>query len=606
MQNLRKFFLGIIIVTGVLLNASAQKNAIVRNIKFTGIDSLQEDILLKQMTTKSRSFTEKLSFWKKKTRFSDLSFEEDLLKLKKYYQQNGFLDAAISSDLLPDKRNKKMDILIHIRKGRPIAIGEINYVIHGKEPNLQLLDSLKKQISIQSGKPFQDDKILASEHLIQEGFSTKGYPFVKVEKNIHLNEKLRLADITFIINPGNKSYFGAINLSGDSLIDKSYILKHIDLKKGHAFSQAELEKTQEDLFDMGLFRYVIIRAAAADGAHHDTIPITVQIKELPRWSVKLGAGYGSEDKIRTSILLKRLNFLGGGRSLQIEGEHSYYTPIGIESKFIQPDVWGKNLDLIVNPYFSREREDSYEVDRLGTALTLRKQLTKKSSASITYTFGKDKVSLTEDSSLTTDEEDELNTIKSGITLGYSLNSTNNLFSPTKGWKYESSLTYMGLGLNSEYHYYKIISEVDYFHPVGKKTVFANKLKGGIMKATQNDSETPIEDRFLMGGALSLRGWGKNDISPTDDSGSQLGGNSMFEASSELRFPLFGIFSATAFVDLGNEWYSSWKFKLNDLKYDAGLGLRVQTPVGPIRVDVASPLFDGTFRTQFFITIGQAF
>jgi outer membrane protein insertion porin family len=605
MQKLRKFFLGIVIIAGVFLNASAQKNAIVTNINFTGIDSLQEDILLDPMTTKTRSFTEKLSFWKKRIRFSDLTFEEDLLKLKKYYQQNGFLDVSISYDLLPDKKNKKMDILIHIRKGKPILLGTINYILDEHSTEKNFLDSLKRKITLAEGMPFQDEKILSVETLLHEKFSQKGYPFVQVEKNIELKEAEKHADITYNINPGNKSHFGAIYLSGDSLIDKSYILKHIDLKKGHAFSQAKLEKAQEDLFDMGLFRYVIIRAAA-DSTHHDTIPITVQVKELPRWSVKLGAGYGSEDKVRTSILLKRLNFLGGGRSLQIEGEHSYYTPIDIESKFIQPDVWGKNLDLIVNPYFSREREDSYEVDRLGTALTLQKQLTKKSSASITYTFGKDKVTLTEDSTLTTDEEEELNTIKSGITLGYSLNSTNNLFSPTKGWKSESSLTYMGLGLNSEYHYYKIISEVDYFHPVGKKTVFANKLKGGIMKATQNDSETPIEDRFLMGGALSLRGWGKNDISPTDDSGSQLGGNSMIEASSELRFPLFGIFSATAFVDFGNEWYSSWKFKLNELKYDAGLGLRVQTPVGPIRLDVASPLFDGSFRTQFFITIGQAF
>ncbi|WP_372753955.1 outer membrane protein assembly factor [Labilibaculum sp.] len=605
MQQIRSFFLGIVILTGVLLNSSAQENAIVTKISFTGIDSLQKDVLLKQMSTKARPFTGKLSFWKKTARFSSFTFEEDLLKLKKYYQQNGFLDAAIAYELLPNKKNKKLAIQIKVRKGIPILYGDINYQLNNNSALVSFLDSLQTSISIKEGMPFQDEKVLFTENLLHEKFSQKGYPFVQVEKSIKLNEKEKLADITFSISLGNKSHFGAILLSGDSLIDKSYILKHIDLKKGNAFSQAKLEKTQESLFDMGLFKYVIIRAVM-DSALHDPIPISIQVKELPRWSLKVGAGYGSEDKIRTSILLKRINFLGGGRTLLIKGERSYFTPIDIESKFIQPDVWGKNLDLIVNPYFSREREDSYEVDRLGTALTLQKQLTKKSSTSITYTFGKDKVDLTEDSSLTTDEEDELNTNKSGITLGYNLNTTNNLFSPTKGWKYEGSLTYMGIGLNSEYHYYKIISELNYFHPMGKKIVFANKLKGGIMKPTQGDLATPIEDRFLMGGALSLRGWGRNNISPTDDSGSQLGGNSMFEASSELRFPLFGIFSATAFVDFGNEWYSSWKLKLNDLKYDAGLGLRIQTPVGPIRLDVASPVFDGQFRTQFFITIGQAF
>lgn len=605
MMHIRKNFLAILMITGLILNASGQDNAIINKISFTGIDTLQKEVLLKQMNTKARPFTGKLTFWKKSARFSNFTFEEDILKLKKYYQQNGFLDASLPYDIKPNKSNKKINITIHIKKGSPVLIGKINYSTQKNTVSQQILDSIIGQIPIKLGMLFQDKKIIATENLIRENFSRRGYPLVKVEKSIHLNDKLHVADVNFTINPGNKSYFGQIELEGISLIDSVYILKHIEIKKGETFSQVKIEKTQEELFDMNLFRYVTIRAMM-DSVNHDTIPISIHIKELPRWSLKIGAGYGTEDKIRTSILLKRLNFLGGGRTLIIKGEQSYFTPLSVESKFIQPDIWGKNLDLIVNPYFSREREDSYKVDRLGTALTLQKKLTKKSASYISYSLGKDKVDLTKDSSLTTDEEDELNTNKSGITFGYNLNTTDDIFSPKKGCKYEGTLTYMGIGFNSKYHYYKIMTEIAYFHTLGKNVVLAGKLSSGIIEPTQGDSQSPIEDRFLMGGALSLRGWGKNDISPTDDAGSQLGGNSMMEVSAEIRFPVYGIFSGTAFTDFGNSWLNPWEFKLNQLNYDAGLGLRIKTPVGPLRLDVASPLFEGKFRTQFFITIGHAF
>ncbi len=189
---------------------------------------------------------------------------------------------------------------------------------------------------------------------------------------------------------------------------------------------------------MALFRYVTIRALM-DSVKNDTVPIIIQLKELPRWSLKAGIGYGTEDRIRVSVLLTRLNFLGGGRTFIVKGQHSYFVPLSVESKFIQPDIWGKDLDFILNPFFSREREDSYVVDRLGTSGTLQKEFTKKTSAYISYSYGKDKVDLTNiDLALPIENQDNLNRTKSGITLGFNRSTTDNLFSPTKGWKTDGS------------------------------------------------------------------------------------------------------------------------------------------------------------------------
>ncbi|MRT93936.1 outer membrane protein assembly factor BamA [Ancylomarina sp. 16SWW S1-10-2] len=588
------------------LDLSAQDDLFIHNISFTGNDSLSKESLLKQMSTTPITLTQKLKFWEKRTHFSSYSFEDDIIKLKNYYQKNGFLSPVISYQLIPDSRKKKLDIKLNIKEGPVVLISKIQYKLPIDTNSQQSLDSIKKNIPIKSAKRFRDEDVIAAEKIIYNYFSRKGYPFIRVNSNITLNESKQTADVEFDIKPGNKSYIGEINLRGDSLISTSYINKYIKIKENETFSQAKLEKTQKELFELSLFKYVTIRAIE-DSVKNDKIPIFIHVKELPRWSLKTGVGYGTEDKIRVSMLLKRLNFLGGGRTLIVKGSHSHFNPLDLEVKFIQPNIWTKNMDFILNPFFSREEEDSYEVDRWGTSLTLQKVFTKKTSAYFSYTYGKDKVDLTNEE-LTADDIDidDLNNTKSGITIGYKKSDINNLFSPTKGFKFSGMATYMGLGFNSELHYYKLMAEVSYYHSLSKKVVFASKLKSGIMEPTHGDLQTPIEDRFLMGGASSLRGWGRHQISPVDEEGNKLGGNSMLESSLELRFPLFGIFTGVSFMDFGNVWSDSWNLELGDLHYDAGLGLRVKTPVGPIRLDVATPVFKDKFSAQFFITIGHAF
>jgi outer membrane translocation and assembly module TamA len=128
-------------------------------------------------------------------------------------------------------------------------------------------------------------------------------------------------------------------------------------------------------------------------------------------------------------------------------------------------------------------------------------------------------------------------------------------------------------------------------------------------------KVPFFRRYFLGGATSLRGWGRFDVAPLDN-GRPIGGHTMVESSAELRAPVWGNLSAVLFADGGNVWNNAWDFNLNDLRYDVGPGLRYMTPVGPIRVDlcfqlnpIPGLLIDGKpeprrFRVHF--SIGQAF
>jgi outer membrane protein insertion porin family len=81
---------------------------------------------------------------------------------------------------------------------------------------------------------------------------------------------------------------------------------------------------------------------------------------------------------------------------------------------------------------------------------------------------------------------------------------------------------------------------------------------------------------------------------------------MLETSLEVRFPLFWRLSAVAFVDVGNTWLQEYSYHLNELAYAVGPGLRIKTPIGPVRFDVGFPVWNKKKRPQFFISVGQAF
>ena len=127
---------------------------------------------------------------------------------------------------------------------------------------------------------------------------------------------------------------------------------------------------------------------------------------------------------------------------------------------------------------------------------------------------------------------------------------------------------------------------------------------------------PFARRSFLGGASSLRGWGRFEVSPLTSPGLPLGGNSMLEGSIELRARVYGNFGLAAFADAGNVWRTEWQYDLSDLRADAGAGIRYYTPVGPLRLDLAYQLtpiagliVDGqpqTRRWRIHFSIGQAF
>ena len=579
-----------------------QDNPIVKNIEFHGNEPISGELLLEQMNTREESLLEKIKFWEKEPVLSTFMLEGDIERLRSFYQRNGFLEPVVSYNI---KRNKnKATIHINIETGESVVIRKVTYSeVSGEEKTALLSEAIKKQ-PFNKGHRFEDSKILKYEAEIRKKFQDNGYPFIEMERRLDVDTTAEKVDIHYDIHPQAKAYFGETTIIGDSLVKERFIREQLKFNPGDIYAQEKIEQTQQKLFNTDLFSYAVIRPQK-EQVKQNSIPVSVELEELPPWSLEAGLGYGTEDRLRISARLTKLHFLGGARKFIFTGKRSYFYPVSLETKFIQPNLLTDNLSLILNPFYISENEISYQVDRLGSGITLQQIFSPGTSGYFMYSLERNSLeNKTETDSISGKNRRDIRD-KSGITIGAKTNTTDNPFSPSKGWKINGHFTLMGIGMQSEYDYYKSEIGITHYYQLDKDWVLAGRFSAGFIKPFKG-SETPIEDRFLIGGASSLRGWGRHQISPKNEDGELIGGNSMMEGSLELRFPVYDIFSGVTFMDAGNVWADAFDYDLSQLRYNAGLGMRVDTPIGPVRLDFASPVYENRFRLQFFVSIGHAF
>jgi outer membrane protein insertion porin family len=163
-----------------------------------------------------------------------------------------------------------------------------------------------------------------------------------------------------------------------------------------------------------------------------------------------------------------------------------------------------------------------------------------------------------------------------------------------------------LGIKSKYHFIRPSIEYRRYIQTAPWLIFAFRIKAGAIFSYDDDEFVPYEERFYSGGSSSVRGWGRAELGPKDNKGQPIGGKSVFESNLEFRYHIYSLFSGVAFLDYGNVWSNELTYKIDDLRYSAGWGLRVRTPIGPVRFDLAIPIFEGAARVQYFLSVGHAF
>ena len=208
-------------------------------------------------------------------------------------------------------------------------------------------------------------------------------------------------------------------------------------------------------------------------------------------------------------------------------------------------------------------------------------------------------------------------LRSALFVDAGRNTTGSLVDAREGYVLAFHAEHAGGVLLGDYDYNELTFEGRYFIPVGARAVIAVRARGGAVDGLGDlDVAVPFFKRYFLGGSTNLRGWGRFDVSPLAGSGLPIGGQTTFNFSTEVRLPIVGALGGVVFLDGGNVWLRPWDFNFDNMRYDVGPGLRYDTKIGPIRVDlgyqlnpIPGLLVNGKpeprqFRLHF--SVGQAF
>ncbi len=544
-----------------------------------------------------------IKFWVKKPPFDEEVLKGDMIRIQRLYANNGYYDAKATYELKYNKDETRVEIKITIEEGEPIILTDIDLKIEG-----DLSDEIKKQITdavpLKVDETFSPNGYQQTKGVISEILYNRGYPKSDIEGEALVNRREKWARAKFVVKPGLIYKFGVIKVEGNEKVASYIIEREADFKEGKIFSLSKINETQANIFQLGLFRSVVIDPVYND--EEQIADIAIVVKERKQGSVKIGGGFGTEDKLRGQVIWTQRNFFGGGRRLEVSGKFSFITQ-RVETSVIQPYIVGKDSALSGTLNFQRDDVPSFKGRSFLTTAALTKDFWKYYSvfSSLNLQFSK-----IEDSATRTPEErSRENFFLTFINLGFERDTTDNILNPTRGTVVSTGLESSFTALGSDVNYLKGTIELRGYKKY-RDVVFAKKFTIGVIQpfGSTQTLDIPIFKRFFAGGSTSMRGFPFQKLGPLDRNNDPLGGNSLLVGSFEVRYPIYGDFGGVAFLDYGNVYTDEWSFPLQDIKYAPGLGLRYDTIIGPVRFDVGYALNPepGITRIQFFISIGQAF
>jgi len=596
----------------------AQANYDVRRIRFSGNETFSNSDLLDNMVFQQSSFITRRLQRREPSMYNSEMLELDIERITRFYQTEGFLNVQVRVDsLAPNHNRRRVDIFIGIEENKPILVDSIHIVftdsLENAELQAQINHYLYRHLLLREGSRFVDASLMSDAGRINSAMSRHAYVYAETDFQLRLQPETNSVSIHYTVTPGVIAYFGATTITGNNYIRERHIRRQLRFSEGDRYNQALIDQTRRQINSLQLFRIVAISPQIDRQTQRTPIPISIQIQEMPRWMSRFGAGWGTEDKFRTFADVTYRGVFGGVSRMNFVARHSYLEPYHFSVSWIHPQFLMNNVSLIVNPYISRENEPAYEIRRLGTTVSLNYRINNHWNASAGYFFNR----VTQFNALEinplTQTSQNLFYNKSGILGSVSYSTARPAMSPVRGGSLTLSGLLNGYIFGGDFNFTRLQLDARRYQRAGQFTLAKRAMIGGI-HSSDASRFIPVEDRFYSGGSTSNRGWARSMLGPTVETqdGTRTvrtpeGGKSIVEMNLEIRHPLFWQIELAGFVDAGNVWSQSYHFRANELWYAVGGGIRVNTPIGPVRLDVGVPVVGTVDRSvQFFLGVGQAF
>ena len=619
----RRVSIAVLIVLAVAAGACKEEGSIkVHKISFDGVKAVDQSRLKNALATRESSILP----WGKKNYFDRSRFDADLKRVQAFYADRGYPDARVTGfDVKLNAKQDSADVSVTISEGDPITVAAVTFSGFDVIPPAHLA-TLQQQVPLKVGQPRDRQLVVTTHEMALNELRDHGFPYAQVATSEDDGPGGKSATLTFTAQPGTLAHFGPVEIAGNKSVSDHVIRRELAYEPGDLYRRSLVQDTQRRLYGMELFQFATVEPRNVDQQPAE-VPTRVTVAEGKHQRVNFGVGYGTEEKARIDAEYHHLNFLGGARSA---GVHARWSSLdrGLRLDLTQPYLFRPHLSAGAEGQQWYTYTPAYQSVVSGGKATLTYRANQHTSLSFSITSEYDSSSIA--SGVLNDPTRRNDLIALGLNpttgeqrgtlnaAGFDFNhsTTDNILNAHHGYQIAFHTEEAGKLLPGTFSYVAVSADGRYYQPFGDKIVLASRVQlGNIAPPGGDQAFIPFAKRYFLGGATSIRGWGRYDVSPLS-SGLPIGGDSLLAFSEELRAPLHGNWGGVLFLDAGNVWADSWGIKLNDLKYAVGPGLRYETPIGPLRFDVGWQLnpIDGllvngvpqTRRWRIHFSIGQAF
>ncbi len=544
--------------------------------------------------------------------FSEGTLEPDAERLERFYRTLGFFETRVEATLHRRDGDERADLVFAIDEGEPVRLVDRGIELPEAVLELQPREHWLDDLPLVVGDVFSLDRYEEAKTELLARLADAGHPLARVEGGADVDVRAREAHLTWRVEPGPVVRFGTVRVEGLERSDEALVRREITIREGDVYSLDALRETRTGIQELRIFRSVVVRPQpeeAQPGAAGEVLwPVEILASERPPRSVRVGVGWGTDDRLRAQLGYAHRNWLGAARHLDARLRFSRLErsfAFGVE----QPHWLARRQTLRFESRLGQDLTPAYDAERLVSGLRVLRSFGPDWSAQAGYEFSWSSIG---DASSTTAlllDDPEGRVFLSGLRFGVRRTTVANPLDARQGTQIDLSLAPFLSALGSDVSFVSAELQARAFQALGP-TVLAGRVRLGSLQPLLGSStdEIPLPERFYAGGGSSVRGFSFWRLGPREADGRAVGAASVFEGSLELRFPLGGPVGGVVFADVGQLDLTPWRWKPADLTVSLGGGLRIGTPLGPIRFDLAFPLNapEEAKTTFFHFSIGQAF
>jgi outer membrane protein insertion porin family len=533
------------------------------------------------------------------------------------YASRGYLAAtAAVGDLLLEGDRATLPVLI---SEGPLAHVETVQVAGVSAVRQQ---GAKAALGLEIGSPFVRGAERAARVRLERYCRDRGYRDARADATTRVAAKDGRVDLSFTVTEGPLYVVRGVRVEGAQSTNDSMIDRAVTIKSGEAAGQSNAVETERRLYGLGTFRAAAVRFEPVPSmSSEETVAVdaVVEVQESRKYLLRYGIALSNEYEpfldedlrsVGVAADLRDRNFLGRGLALGL-GARVERNLTSVRGLFSMPRLASLPLRTTVSLTSRTETQTSstgtlYSDDEAN--LTLEQRWRPRGWLELAWGYSASSRAVSFEIPEPPARPISFDGLFASINATAVLDKRNSVFDPTRGWFYSTSLQWGLRALGSDFDYLRTLIRGSYYQPIGPVVLASNARWGQLQPRGGTPPLTVFDLFFKAGGTQTVRGYKQDELSAYDAFGVPLGGTRLLVFNEEIRFPVFRIVKGVLFADAGNTFAERAGFSISDLAVGMGFGLRITTPLAPIRIDVGYPMprRPGMAGPRWHLSIGQMF